>query len=109
MGYQLVRMSVCNVARFDHVYCSMKPDGSINKARHKNVNHLTFVSVMPTCAVGDVMGCGIRFPDRDISNIPRGNGDAPKGETVSVNHKTAACGVYTVHALLGFTHCHICS
>ena len=42
----------------------------------------TIILVMPTCAVGDVMGCGIRFPDRDIVNIPRGNGDASKGETV---------------------------
>lgn len=52
-------------------------DGILYKKGHHN-------KVMPTCAVGDVMGCGIRFPDRDIVNIPRGNGDASKGETVTV-------------------------
>lgn len=39
---------------------------------------------LPKCTVGDVMGCGIRFVDRDISKLPTGNGDATKGEKVTV-------------------------
>lgn len=40
--------------------------------------------VLPKCTVGDVMGCGIRFVDRDITKTPPGNGDAVKGDKVTV-------------------------
>ena len=39
---------------------------------------------MPACGMGDVMGCGTRFPTRDPSSIPRGYGEPAKGEKVKL-------------------------
>ncbi|KAL5250790.1 hypothetical protein ACHWQZ_G016507 [Mnemiopsis leidyi] len=52
-------------------------DGILYKKGHHN-------KVMPTCVIGDIMGCGIRFPDRDLNVPPRGNGEPIRGETVEV-------------------------
>ena len=44
-----------------------------------------FLILGPACVEGDVMGCGVRFPDRIRSEgeiIPRGIGEVVCGEMV---------------------------